>query len=115
MRFKTLLGPSCFRVWMVIRPILFALYLLLMTTFSFFSMFEIFPNLLNLVNLQKIRYYAQRAEYSSDPTLVFVPRLSERVLSAAEWRGDGYSPDYGVEVPPIRYHASYTRDSFRKK
>ncbi len=114
MRFKTLLGSSCFRAWGVIRFILFALYLLLVTTFSFFSMFEIFPNLLNLVNLQKIRYYAQRAEYSSDPTLVFVPRLAERVMDTAEWRGDGYSPEYGVEVPPIRYHASYTRDSFRK-
>jgi SGNH hydrolase-like domain, acetyltransferase AlgX len=113
MIFKTVLGSSCFRAWGVARLILLGLYLVLMTTFSLYSILESFPNILNLVNLQKIRYYAQRAEYLSDPTLVFVPRRGERVINTTEFRGDGYSTAYGVEVPPIQYHASYTRDGFR--
>jgi hypothetical protein len=113
MKFKTALGSSCFRAWGVIRLILLGLYLVLVTTFSLYSIFEFFPDLLNLVNLQKIRYYAQRAEYLSDSTLVFVPRRGEKVINTTDFRGDGYSPAYGVEVPPIRYHASYTREGFR--
>src|SRR5262245_52836412 len=113
MRVKTTLGSPYFRPMGVIRFILFALYLLLVTTFLLYSMFESFPNLLSLVNVQKIRYYAQLSEYSPDAALVFVPRQGERVINAAEFRGELYSPAYGVEVRPIRYHASYTRDGFR--
>jgi len=95
------------------RSVLFPLYLLFAVTFSLYSIFEFFPSLLNLVNLQKIRYYAQRAEYAPDPTLVFVPRQSERVISNAEFKGDGYSSAYGVEVESIQYHASYGQNGFR--
>jgi hypothetical protein len=76
----------------IIRPILFPVYLLLVTTFVIFSLFEFVPNLLTTVNLQSIRYYAQKAEYVADPTLVFVPRDGKRVVNAIEVRGDVYSP-----------------------
>lgn len=78
-----------------------------------YSILEFFPGLLNVMNLQQIRYYAQRAEYSPDPSLVFVPRQGERVINSPEFRGDGYSPAYGIQVEPIPYHASYTSDGFR--
>jgi hypothetical protein len=96
-----------------VRPLLFSVYLLLVTTFALFSLFEFFPNLLNSINLQAIRYYAQVAEYLADPTLVFVPRLGRKVVHVDEFRGELYSPRFGVEVPPMTYHASYTDAGFR--
>jgi hypothetical protein len=113
MRFKTFLSLSHCIARRGIKTILFALYLLLAATFLLYSIFEFFPSLLNLVNLQNIRYYAQRAEYSPDPTLVFVPRQNERVINNPEFKGEGYSSAYGVEVKPIQYHASYTGNGFR--
>lgn len=99
--------------WRTIRPILFSIYLLFMATFALFSLFEFFPNLLKTINLQSIRYYAQAAEYVADPALVFVPRHGKRVVNAIEFRGDVYSPSFGVEVAPIAYSASYTDEGFR--
>jgi SGNH hydrolase-like domain, acetyltransferase AlgX len=99
--------------WRTIRPLLFLVYLVFVTTFALFALFEFFPNLLNSINLQSIRYYAQAAEYSADPTLVFVPRLANRVVHVREFRGGLYSSQFGVEVPPITYHASYTDTGFR--
>lgn len=96
-----------------IRPLLFSIYLLFMTTFALFSLFEFFPDLLKTINLQSIRYYAQAAEYIADPALVFVPRHGKRVVNAIEFRGDVYSPGFGVEVEPIGYGASYTDQGFR--
>ena len=96
-----------------IRSLLFLVYLLFVTTFALFSLFEFFPHLLNSINLQSIRYYAQAAEYSADPTLVFVPRLGHRVVHVDEFRGGLYSPRFGVEVPSMPYHASYTDTGFR--
>jgi hypothetical protein len=110
---KILLHPWLTTARRTIRPLLFSVYLLLVTTFAVFSLFEFFPNLLNSINLQAIRYYAQVAEYLSDPTLVFVPRVSRRVVHIDEFRGELYSPRFGVEVPPMTYHASYTDAGFR--
>jgi hypothetical protein len=109
---KTLLTASGCMGWRVMRCVLFSVYLLVASSFGLYSIFEFFPGLLHVVNLQSVRYYAQRAEYSPDSTLVFVPRQLDRVVHA-EFRGDGYSPVYGVDVEPIRYHASYTSDGFR--
>jgi hypothetical protein len=96
-----------------IKLILFSLYLLFVTTFVLFALFEFFPDLLKAINLQSIRYYAQAAEYVSDPTLVFVPREGKRIVNAMEFRGDVYSPVFGVEVAPIAYRATYTDNGFR--
>src|SRR5215213_1061221 len=109
---KTLLTASGRMGWRVMRCVLFSVYLLMGTSFALYSIFEFFPGFLHVVNLQSVRYYAQRAEYSPDSTLVFVPRQLDRVVHA-DFRGDGYSPIYGVDVEPIRYHASYTADGFR--
>ena len=96
-----------------IKTIVFSAYIIVVSTFVMFSLFEVFPSLLDQVNLQKIRYYAQRAEYLSDPDLVFVPRRGERTLMSEVFTGDQYSEAYGVDVLPIRYQASYTSDGFR--
>ena len=113
MTFKTL--PSSIRaiLWRTTKTILFSFYLLFITTFLLFSLLESFPDLGKAVSLQNIRYYAQAAEYVADPTLVFVPRHPNKVVDAIEFRGDGYSPGFGNEVSPIRYHASYTNNGFR--
>lgn len=113
MRSKRLLHSARSAAWLAIKSIFFSLYVIFAATFLLFSAFEFLPSLLDLVNLQKIRYYSQRAEYLPDPTLVFVPRQGRRVDNIAEFRGDRYSSAYGVEVPPIPYHASYTGDGFR--
>src|SRR5215217_5371912 len=96
-----------------IKTIMFSVYIIVVSTFMIFAVFELFPSVLDQVNLQKIRYYAQRAEYLSDPNLVFVPRRGERAVMTEVFTGDQYSEAYGVEVPPIRYQASYTSDGFR--
>ena len=44
---------------------------------------------------------------------MFVPRQANKVVDAVEFRGDGYSHGFGVEVSPISYHASYTNKGFR--
>ena len=113
MIFKTLASTTLAIARRTIKTVLLSLYLLFMTTFLLFSLFEFFPSLLKPINLQSIRYYAQLAEYLADPTLVFVPRQANKVISAVEFRGDVYSPGFGVEVPPIDYHASYTDKGFR--
>jgi hypothetical protein len=64
------------------------------------------------VNLQSIAYYALKRELISDPTLVFVPRKVDSVLQTT-WRGDQYSPDYGVAVQPMPYVATTNADGFR--
>jgi hypothetical protein len=109
---KTLLTALGRMGWRVMRPVFFSAYLLVACSFALYSIFEFIPGLLHVVNLQTIRYYAQRAEYSPDSILVFVPRQPDRVVHA-EFQGDGYSPAYGVDVEPIQYHASYTSDGFR--
>lgn len=113
MTFKIHPGSLSSIAWRTIRPLLFLVYLLFVTTFSLFALFEFFPSLLNSVNLQSIRYYAQAADYSPDRTLVFVPRAGKRVVHGSEFRGGLYDSQFGVEVPPMTYHASYTDAGFR--
>ena len=113
MTFKILLSSTLAIVWRTIKTILFSFYLLFITTFLLFSLLEFFPDLVKAVSLQNIRYYAQASEYVADPTLVFVPRHANKVVDAIEFRGDGYSPGFGIEVSPISYHASYTNNGFR--
>jgi len=111
--FKSLASTALAIARQTVKPVLLSLYLLLVTTFFLFCLFEFFPYLLKPINLQGIRYYAQLAEYLADPTLVFVPRQTNKVVNAVDFRGDAYSPGFGVEVSPIDYHASYTDTGFR--
>ena len=113
MTFETLPSSIPAILWRTTKTILFLFYLLFITTFLLFSLLESFPDLGKAVSFQNIRYYAQAAEYAADPTLVFVPRHPNKVVDAIEFRGDGYSPGFGIEVSPIRYHASYTNSGFR--
>ena len=113
MTFKTLPSSTPAILWRTIKAILFSFYLIFITTFLLFSLLEFFPDLVKAVSLQSIRYYAQASEYVADPTLVVVPRHANRVVDAFDFRGDVYSPGFGIEVPPISYHASYTNSGFR--
>ena len=94
------------------RGLLVAAYAFLVALLLLFSMFEFFPRLLDVVNLQSIAYYALKREFISDPSLVFVPRQVNYVLQTT-WRGDQYSPAYGVDVSPINYVATTNADGFR--
>ena len=98
MTFKTLPSSIPAILWRTTKTILFSFYLLFITTFLLFSLLEFFPDLVKAVSLQNIRYYAQAAEYLADPTLVFVPRHANKVVDAIEFRGDGYSPGFGIEA-----------------
>jgi hypothetical protein len=98
--------------WRFGRLLLFALYVILAAPLLLFSLFECFPSLLDSVNLQSIAYYALKRELIADPTLVFVPRQVDYVLQTT-WRGDLYSPDYGVDVRPMPYVATTNADGFR--
>jgi len=77
-----------------------------------FGLLEAFPKLVYSLPLHKVEYYAVLGEYSSDPTLVLVPRSPGQSVEAT-LVGDLYSPEYGVDVEPIPYRASYTDQGFR--
>ncbi len=100
----------------LIKPLLYAGYLIFVSTFLLFSLLEIAPGLTKYMNLQPIRYYAQRQEYRPDETLVFVPTQAAQGIPATldtDFLGDLYSPDYGVPTSVVKYHATFTADGFR--
>jgi hypothetical protein len=99
-------------LWRLGRVLLFATYAILAASLLLFSVFECFPSLLDSVNLQSIAYYALKHELIADPTWVFVLRQVDYVLQTT-WRGDLYSPDYGVDVRPMTYVATTNADGFR--
>lgn len=97
------------RKWL--RRIMFVVYSLLATSLLLFGLFELFPNLIERVNLQRIKYYALKSAYVSDPSLVFTPRVPD-YAGSFPFNGDMYQPAYGVSAPGIRYTESY-KDGFR--
>src|SRR5262245_25819811 len=94
------------------RILLLATYTILAASLLLFSVFELFPSLLGYVNLQSIAYYALKHELIPDPLLVFRPRQVDSVLQTT-WKGDQYSPAYGVDVRPMNYVATTNADGFR--
>ena len=100
----------------VIKPLLYAGYLVFISTFLLFSLLEIAPGLTTHMNLQPIRYYAQRQEYRPDETLVFVPTKAAQGIPATldtDFLGDLYSREYGDPNSVVKYHATYSADGFR--
>ena len=63
--------------------------------------------------LAPIRYYAARSHYRPDPILIFVPRRTGST-EEFDFRGDLYSPVYGVPVTPVRQTHSYNELGFRR-
>ena len=100
----------------IVKPALFAGYLIFVCTFLFFSLLEIAPGLTKYMNLQPIRYYAQWQEYSPDDTLVFVPAKAAQGIPTTldtEFFGDQYPQEYGAPASAVKYHATFTADGFR--
>ncbi|HKU50846.1 MAG TPA: hypothetical protein VJQ25_00140, partial [Nitrospira sp.] len=100
----------------VVKLLLYAAYLVFSSTFLFFSLLEFAPGLAQRMNLQPIRYYAQSREYRPDDTLVFIPTRATQgtpTTLPTEFVGELYSPDYGVPITALKYHATYTADGFR--
>ncbi len=100
------------RITRFLRHTLFISFSLIASSLLLFALLEVFPSLLNSTALEEIRYFAIRMNYVPDPSLIFVYRNTGATFD--QWyRGDQYSPAYGVEVPPRRFVASYDDQGFR--
>jgi SGNH hydrolase-like domain, acetyltransferase AlgX len=94
------------------RLALFVVHNIVFGWILFFLVIEIFPDLLTIVQLQGIQYYAMKNKYASDPQLVF--RRTSKTDRRSSYPGDLFKPEYGVQVEPIDYTATYDRHGFRK-
>jgi hypothetical protein len=97
-------------VVVVRRP--FGVALLVSSFFFFsillFSLFEYFPSLTRPFNLNQILYYTVKEEFVPDNALVYKhpPLYSSKQIP--DYKGDKYSPLYGVEVPSMIYESATT-------
>lgn len=77
-----------------------------------FGLLELFPALARPLHLTDIHYYAITERYLPDEDLVFRTRPFYSI-SITGYKGDLYSPSYGIDVPSIAYEASFDQYGFR--
>jgi hypothetical protein len=82
----------------------------LFATFFLFSVFEIFPSFIAPLNLDAIQYFAYRSRFLYDDQLVYRKKPNQ-LFKAHNFRGDRYSPSYGIEVAPLPYEATVTDEN----
>jgi hypothetical protein len=80
----------------------------LIGSFIFFAVFEILPDDQRYINLNRIHYYALRNNYVIDPSLVFRYIDPNMAYEAKNYKGDLYSPKFGINVPGTDFVASYS-------
>ncbi len=95
------------------RLLAFVFWTPIATSVLLFAILELFPGLLQHVDLSAIRYYELHTWYRPDPKLVFAGRFGEVKRYEGVLRGDLYDPQYGIEVPPVRFVETYTKQGFR--
>ncbi len=71
------------------------------SSFFLFYLFDLFPSLIKLLSLHTIPYYYFQYHYQADDELAYRRRPFRGRILTPNFRGDFYSPRYGVEVPPI--------------
>jgi hypothetical protein len=84
----------------------------LLTSFLLFCLLEMFPSLIEPLRLHVIPYYAYRATFIADETLVFREKPFKRVRYDS-FRGDHYSPIYGIDVEPVKVEWTLDENGFR--
>ncbi len=82
------------------------------TSLLLFSFFEMFPSLIEPFHLHEISYYAYKATFVDDETLAFREKPS-RHIRYDNFRGDHYSPIYGVQLPPTKVEWTLDANGFR--
>jgi hypothetical protein len=112
MRAGTLWVIGLFLAFIVVvrKPFGVALFV---SSFFFFSLllfclFELSPSLVRLLNLDHIPYYELRHELIPDEVLVYKHRPFHSSKQIPHFKGDKYSPLYGVEVPSMIYESATT-------
>jgi hypothetical protein len=80
-------------------------------SFLIFSLLEIFPSLQEKLPLSGIRYYAYKS-FIPDDELVY-RKIPFKRFENSEWKGDGYSPSYNIEVPSMTYKEQLDENGFR--
>ncbi len=81
-------------------------------SFTLFLGLEISPGLAQSLRLQNIPYYSFRARNIPDSKLVYRNRPFYHV-KLTDYRGELYSPIYGVEAPAFTYEERMDSDGFR--
>jgi len=88
---------------------------LLFSSFLVFCLLELFPSLIRSFHLDSIRvipYYAVKAHFIADEILAFREKPHNRI-EVHNFRGHGYSPQYGIDVVPRTVHWANDADGFR--
>lgn len=70
---------------------------LLFFSFLLFSVLEMFPSLIKAIRLTGIDYYAAKDRYIPDHAVIY--RMKPFFSRTFAYKGDQYSPVYGIEVP----------------
>ena len=74
----------------------------LFSTFLLFGLFELSPSLVKPLYLHTIPYYNFNYFYLPDDVSVYKRKPFQQIISFPNFRGDLYSPAYGLSVPPIK-------------
>jgi len=82
------------------------------TSFLLFCMFEWFPSLIIPLHLDNIGYYSYKAYFTADDQLIYKQKPLTKT-KAYSFRGDHYSPAFGIEVRPVDTDWEYDEDGFR--
>ena len=86
---------------------------LVFTSACLFLLFETFPRLIPVFRLNIVSgYYAYKTNYLPDAELVFVEKPFNHVLIHG-FAGAGYSPLFGIDVPPSTIEWIMDQDGFR--
>lgn len=105
-------------LWLVVRNAVKVSLLVISflgSSFLLFYLLETFPSLVSLTHLDNVSgYYAFKANYISDPELVFREKpFNRRVIH--RFTGTGYSPQYGIEVESYSIEWIMDKDGFRNQ
>ena len=84
----------------------------LVTSFLLFCTFEWFPSLITVCHLDNIGYYSYKANYVADEQLIYKQKPLIKT-KAYQFRGDHYSPAFGIDVLPVDTDWEYDGDGFR--
>ena len=82
------------------------------TSFLLFCTFEWFPSLIPVCHLDNIGYYSYKAGYVADEQLIYKQKPLTKT-KAYRFRGDHYSPAFGIDVLPVDTDWETDRDGFR--
>ena len=88
--------------------VLVVLSSLIMGSLLLFTLFEIFPSWIRPLGIDSVGYYYYKSQFVPDDVLIHKNRPFRKINEIRSFRGDRYSSEYGLSVPPETYQSAAT-------